>query len=66
MKVDGLIGTWNVIDERTFFDERLFLLESSLWGDSLPNAIVREDGELLLDRVENGFEDLLRLVETVQ
>lgn len=70
IEVDGHWGTWYVIDEGNFeltpdtgrgpeaLPAHLFLLEQEQYGDEAACVIVAEDGELVLEDVWNGFDDL--------
>ena len=54
----GYRGAWYVIDETTYRSKKYFLLESEIWGDEAPAIIADEYGDVVLDDVWNGFEDL--------
>lgn len=70
IRVEGHTGTWYVIDEGDFVltpDENgkplticahLFLLEHEQYGDEAACVIVDDSGELILEDVWNGFDDL--------
>lgn len=70
IKVEGHVGTWYVIDEGSFIltpdtpdgpqtiHVHLFLLEHEEYGDEAASVIVDEAGQLVMDDVWNGFEDL--------
>ena len=71
IEVDGHVGTWYVIDDGLFeltpdapdgepqtIRTRLFLLEHEEYGDEAACVIVAEDGEMVLEDVWNGFDDL--------
>ena len=70
IKVAGHVGTWYVIDEgwyvltpdtpqgpKTIY-VHCFLLEHERYGDEAANVIVDEDGNLIMEEVWNGFDDL--------
>lgn len=71
IRVAGHVGTWYVIDEGRFVwiedtpsggvketHAHLFLLEHERYGDEAAGVIVDEDGNLVLEDVWNGFDDL--------
>lgn len=70
IRVEGHTGTWYVIDEGDFVltpDENgkpqtihahLFLLEHEAYGDEAACVIVDDAGNLILEDVWNGFDDL--------
>jgi len=71
IRVAGHVGTWYVIDEGHFvwiedtpsggvkeIHAHLFLLEHERYGDEAAGVIVDEDGNLVLEDVWNGFDDL--------
>ena len=59
IEVEGHIGTWYVIDTMiTPKGEKLFLLEHEEYGDETACVIVDENGNLIMEDVWNGFEDL--------
>lgn len=71
IRVAGHVGTWYVIDEGRFVwiedtpsggvketRAHLFLLEHERYGDEAAGVIVDEDGNLVLEDVWNGFDDL--------
>ena len=58
IEVEGHFGTWYVIDTDKINDTAYFLLEHEEHGDEAACVIVDSDGELVLDDVWNGFDDL--------
>ena len=56
IRVAGHRGTWYVIDELP--EQGLFLLEHETYGDEAACVIVNAAGELVLEDVWNGFDDL--------
>jgi antirestriction protein ArdC len=58
IEVDGHIGTWYVINAEVVDNEKYFLLEHEEHGDNAACVIVDGDGNLVLDDVWNGFDDL--------
>lgn len=56
--VRGHIGTWYTIDAVTIEDTDYFLMEHEKYGDEADNIIINKAGELILDDVVNGFDDL--------
>jgi hypothetical protein len=63
LEVKGHIGTFYVIDETIFRNNKYFLLESEMYGEDAPHVIVDEDGSLILDNIYNGFDDLYDYLE---
>lgn len=57
IKVNGHIGTWYVIDTKTYFGSTLYLLEHETYGDETSGVIIDEGNNLILDDVWNGFLD---------
>lgn len=64
IKIKGYYGTWYVIDDGFYFrasdhkEEQAYLLEHETYGDETACIIVNKTGEVLLEDVWNGFEDL--------
>jgi len=58
IKIKDHIGLWYVIDHRFDRGRYLFLLESQTFGDTAPCLIADSSGEIILDNVWNGFEEL--------
>jgi len=58
IKIAGHYGAWHVIDETDYKGQRVFLLEHEDFGDETAALIVDTRGNILLDDVFNGFEDL--------
>ena len=56
--IKGHTGTWYVIGTQIILGEKYFLLESEQHGDEAPCIIIDERYNLILEDVENGFEDL--------
>lgn len=64
--IEGHRGTWYVIDEGNFAKEseeptevsHLFLLEHEEYGDEAACLIVDRSGNIMMDDVWNGFDDL--------
>lgn len=52
------IGTWYSIAHQMYKDQLYFLLEHQEYGDEAANIIVDLDGNVILDQVFNGFDDL--------
>jgi len=59
IKIKGHKGTWYVIDKDSINGKNYFLLEHEKYSDVTPNLIVDDTGELILDDVYNGFDDLI-------
>lgn len=65
IKIEGHRGKWYVIDEGTYVNDGddnlvvdMFLLEHETYGDEAACLIVDEEGEIMLDDVWNGLNDL--------
>ncbi len=58
IEVEGHIGTWYIIDTEVIDSTKYFLLEHEEHGDEAAYVIVDSDGNLVLDDVWNGFDDL--------
>ena len=58
IKVKGHVGTWYVIDSTTYIKGKVYLLEHEIYGDEAPGIIVNSKGEVIVEDVYNGFEDL--------
>ena len=71
IKVAGHVGRWYAVDDGWFrwtedtpageartVRAHLFLLEHETYGDEAANVIVDEGGNLVLEDVWNGFDDL--------
>jgi len=64
IKVAGHVGTWYVIDEMDYAGIHYFILESELFGDEAAClAINAKTGELVLEDIWNGVEDLREFLE---
>lgn len=58
IKIEGHSGTWYAIAVRCYLGLPAYLLEHEYWGDEEPSLIVDNNGNILLDDVWNGFDDL--------
>ena len=59
IKIEGHRGRWYVIDSMSHNEYgEIFLLEHETYGDMAACLIVNGDGEIILDDVYNGFDDL--------
>ena len=58
IKIKGHIGTWYVIDQATYDIGELFLLEHEDYGDEAACLIVDSQGNIVMEDVWNGFDDL--------
>lgn len=64
IEVDEHYGTWYTIDI-IFTDGKIYLLcEHEEYGDETANIIIDLDGNLILDEVWNGFDDLADHLDT--
>ena len=52
------IGTWYSIAHKMYKDQLYFLLEHEEYGDETANIIIDLEGNLILNEVRNGFDDL--------
>ena len=60
-KIQGHMGTWFIIDQATRSGgEKLYLLESEQlpYGDEAAAIIVDINGNIILEDVRDGFDDL--------
>lgn len=58
IRVEGHRGTWYVIDEGYHNGRKVYLLEHETYGDEAASVIVDSKGNLLLEDVWNGLEEL--------
>ncbi len=58
IEVEGHLGTWYVINTNIVNDTRYYLLEHEEHGDEAACVIVDSEGNLILDDVWNGLDDL--------
>lgn len=58
IRVEGHRGTWYVIDEGYHNGRKVYLLEHETYGDMAASVIVDSKGNLLLEDVWNGLEEL--------
>lgn len=49
LKVEGHRGTWYVVNQTYFKGEKVFLLESEIWGDEAPYIIVDKYNNIVMD-----------------
>lgn len=56
--IEHHIGSWYVIDHVFVENKLYFLLEHEEYGDEAANIIIDHTGQLILDNVYNGFDDL--------
>lgn len=56
--VQSHIGTWYSIDHAVYGNNIYFLLEHQEYGDETSNIIIDIEGNVILDNVFNGFDDL--------
>jgi hypothetical protein len=69
VKVEGHRGTWYTIATETFglggmlAPEPLYLMEHETYGDEAPCVIINLKGELVMENVHNGFDDLRYCIE---
>ena len=58
IEVEEHYGSWYTIDDIMVDGKIYFLCEHEEYGDETANIIIDLDGNLILDEVWNGFEDL--------
>ena len=56
--VEGHVGSWYTIDTQITDGILYLLLEHEEYGDEAPCVIIDIDGNLVLEDVYNGFDDL--------
>lgn len=56
--LEGYEGTWYTIGTEFIDRKPYFLLESEQHGDEVPCIIIDRDFDVVLDDVQNGFDDL--------
>lgn len=49
LKVEGHRGTWYVVNTTYFKGQKVFLLESEIWGDEAPYVIVNEYNNIVME-----------------
>lgn len=66
IKLEGHTGTFYVVGysvcPRTL--QFIYLMESEQWGEDAPHVIVNDNLDILLEHVQNGFEDYLYYLAT--
>ena len=58
LKIANHIGTWYVIDDAYYRGEKVYLVESEVYGDEAACLIVDSNLNLIHEDVWNGFADL--------
>lgn len=58
IQVDGHYGTWYTIDHEVRDGKLYYLCEHEEYGDETACVIIDLDGNLIMDEVWNGFDDL--------
>ena len=66
IEVNGHTGTWYVIDTTEITGTEYFLLEHEEHGDEAASVIINAKGELVLDDVWNGFNDLEEHLDSLE
>lgn len=61
--VKGHKGTWYVVEEVTFNNETFYLLEHNTHGEDAPWVAVNVSGELVMEDITDGAEELLNYLE---
>ena len=57
IRIEGHRGTWYIVGEEVIQGNKVYEVESEVWGDEAAHLIVNEDMEVLLDEVYNSFDD---------
>lgn len=65
IEIQGWIGTWYTIDTQVTDHTLYLLLEHEEYGDETEHLIIDHTGDLILDEVYNGFDDLDEFKETL-
>lgn len=63
--VPGHRGSWYEIDHKKILGKVYFLMEHEQEGDTVPNIIVDENNNLIIDAINNGFDDFTYQLEEV-
>lgn len=63
LKVKGHIGTWHSIDSRKLDGHIYFLMEHDEYGDEAACVVVDDTGQLVVEDVCNGWDEVLALLE---
>ena len=63
IEIQGWYGTWYSIDTQITDHSLYLLLEHEEYGDETEHLIIDYTGQLILDDVWNGFEDLDEFLE---
>lgn len=58
IRIEGRIGTWYTIGTQVTNHTLYLLLEHEEWGDEVEHLIIDHTGEIIIDEVYNGFDDL--------
>lgn len=64
--INGHVGTWHTIDSLQYNDEIYYLMEQEHEGEcgTAYNVIVNADGSFRLGECWNGFEDLIKIINS--
>lgn len=54
--VDGHFGTWHTAEVQEINDEQFYRMEHDEYGDSVASIIVNQDGKLVAEDLEYGFD----------
>lgn len=58
IRIEGRVGTWYTIGTQVTNHTLYLLLEHEEWGDEVEHLIIDHTGEIIIDEVYNGFDDL--------
>lgn len=64
--VPGHKGSWYEIDHKQILGKPYFLMEHEQEGQDVPNIIIDEDNNLIMDNIYNGFSDFTYALEEVE
>lgn len=58
--IEGKEGSWLAFDSIIVDGKEFFLMEHTAYGASAANAVLDEDGKLVVDHVRNGFDETVQ------
>lgn len=65
IKIKGHIGTWYIVATHQTLIGEVHLLEHEEYGEEAPWLCINSKGELILDNIWNGIEDVHEYLEEV-
>lgn len=60
-EIKGHKGRWYIISETYWRGQKVYLMESELFGEDAPAIIVDNDVNIIMDDVTEGFDELYSL-----